>query len=250
MYKPESIREFIERRSKGESCSSIAEDLEISRSTLFAWNAKYKAQILAASSEQSVDFHHRAITDIEDTLNTTCEVHVEVMQSVRTDYLQLTCLPIDRRIALIIKLNKEMDRLRLAQQKHIQAIPTLLAATPETDASTISDTSDPSDPSDKSDSSPEIPKTSPETVQKPTTPTLEPPQPQEVTNSNTSPETSPENSESSPETVQISFPRTPMAYSKQSPGLLPGSYPGSQIPTNTNLEKVMPTPPDNNAFKF
>lgn len=131
MHNPDKIREFIERRSKGESCDSIASQLGVSRSTLFAWNKKYHAKIHRSAHEDSTDCQRFVIDDMANSIDYASTVQSQLGISIKHDFRDFHDLSIDRRINLWLKMQREIDRMSAQHRKQMSDLVQHLKDFPE-----------------------------------------------------------------------------------------------------------------------
>ena len=208
MHSTDKIQQFIEARSKGHSCDYIATQIGVSRSTLFEWDKKYMPKIQRSKHEELGEQRRDSIDLLECSLGRGVTFHSQLGLNISHSLHNLNNIPLDRRILLFFKVQRELDRMTLLQRKEMEGLAKHLKNVPEDPApdATLDDLLcqervpeecvEP-DKSDLSGKSPEIvqfPQPTPETA----TPAADsdcPKQTQESTESGFS--------ENNPETVQL-----------------------------------------------
>jgi hypothetical protein len=110
----ETINQFIELRSLGNSFESIAKTLNLNKSTLIKWNKKFEKEIIELKKIQFDEIKEKFLTAKKYRIELMSEVFSEIKSKVKE---QPGLMDYERLIMLLMKISHYFDRSEFADFK-------------------------------------------------------------------------------------------------------------------------------------
>ena len=130
MHTPEKIAGFIDLRSKGYSLADIAATINVSKTTLVAWNKTYFNELAESSQEAAIARNTQAARAAEAVLQQLEALKKRVNRAIDAKLANLDKLSIIQQFRLQFLLIREMERLREFEIKSQERLARLLKPIP------------------------------------------------------------------------------------------------------------------------
>ena len=130
MHTPEKIAGFIDLRSKGYSLADIAATINVSKTTLVAWNKTYFTELAENSQEAAIALNTQAARAAEAVLQQLEAIKKRVSRSIDGSLANLDKLSIIQKFRLQFLLIREMQRLHELEIKSQERLARLLKPIP------------------------------------------------------------------------------------------------------------------------